>query len=44
MYEKIRKWYLQGLWSWQMVTVAVEKGILRPEEASEILNQEEIHE
>jgi hypothetical protein len=37
MYEKIKKWYFQGLWTAEMVMNAVEKGILTPEQAKEIL-------
>lgn len=37
MYEKIKKWYKQGLWSEEMVRNAVGKGILTEEEAAEIL-------
>lgn len=40
MYEKIKKWYKQGLWSAEMVQNAVEKGILTPEQAAEILKGE----
>ena len=39
MYEKIRKWYLQKLWTEQMVAAAVEKGILQQAEARTILEQ-----
>lgn len=41
MYERIRKWYLQKLWTAQMVTIAGEKGVLTPEETAAILQQEE---
>lgn len=37
MKDKIVKWYKQGLWSAEMVRQAVDKGILTPEEAAEIL-------
>lgn len=37
MKEKIAKWYKQGLWTADMVQKAVDKGILKPEEAAEIL-------
>ena len=40
MYEKIKKWYKQGLWSVQMVQTAVDKGIIAAEQAAEILKQE----
>ena len=37
MYEKIKKWYKQGLWTAEMVQNAAEKGILTPKQAAEIL-------
>ena len=37
MYEKIKKWYKQGLWTSAMVQNAVVKGVLNEEEANEIL-------
>ena len=40
MYEKIKKWYKQGLWTEEMVQNAVEKGILITEQAAEILKEE----
>lgn len=40
MFEKIKKWYKQGLWTEEMVMNAVDKGILTPEQAAEILGQE----
>lgn len=39
MYEKIKKWYKQGLWTENMVQNAVKKGILTADEAEEILGQ-----
>ena len=39
MYEKIKKWYKQGLWTEEMVRNAVGKGILTEEQAEEILGQ-----
>ena len=39
MFEKIRKWYKQGLWSAEQVQKAVEKGILTKEQVAEILSQ-----
>lgn len=39
MYEKIKKWYKQGLWTEAMVQNAVDKGILTADEAAEILAQ-----
>lgn len=40
MYEKIAKWYAQGLWSAKMVQDAVEKGVLTQAQAKEITTQE----
>lgn len=40
MYEKIEKWYKQGLWTEEMVLMAVEKGILITDEAAEILKED----
>lgn len=37
MYEKIKKWYKQGLWTAEMVQNAVEKGIITAEQSKEIL-------
>jgi uncharacterized XkdX family phage protein len=37
MFEKIKKWYKQGLWTAEMVNKAVEKGVITPEEAAEIM-------
>ncbi len=39
MFEKIKKWYKQGLWTEEMVQNAVDKGILTADEAVEILAQ-----
>ena len=41
MYEKIKKWYKQGLWSAKQVQDAVDKGILTTGQASEILSEVE---
>lgn len=41
MYEKIKKWYKQGLWSAEQVQKAAEKGVITEEQATEILGQEE---
>ena len=41
MFEKIKKWYKQGLWSADMVQTAADKGVITKEQASEILNKEE---
>ena len=40
MYEKIKKWYMQGLWSGEMVQTAMEKGILTQAQFAEILSEE----
>ena len=40
MFEKIKKWYKQGLWTAQMVRNAVEKGKLTEAEAAEILSSD----
>lgn len=37
MYEKIKKWYKQGLWNEKMVQNAVDKGVITEEQAAEIL-------
>lgn len=39
MYEKIKKWYAQGLWSAEMVAKAVEKGVITQTECDQILAQ-----
>ena len=41
MYEKIKKWYVQGLWTEKMVLNAVEKKVITQEQATEILGKEE---
>ena len=38
MFEKIKKWYKQGLWTAVMVQNAVTKGILTEDQSAEILN------
>ena len=38
MFEKIKKWYKQGLWTEAMVQNAVKKGVLTADEAAEILS------
>ena len=38
MFEKIKKWYKQGLWTKDMVLNAVKKGVLTETEVSEILD------
>lgn len=37
MFEKIKRWYNQGLWTENMVNNAVSKGVLTEEQAKEIL-------
>lgn len=41
MYEKISKWYSQGLWSAKMVKDAVNKGVLTEEQAEKIIGEDE---
>lgn len=36
MYDKIKKWYKQGLWTKTQVQQAVEKRLLTPEQFTEI--------
>ena len=40
MFEKIKKWYEQGLWTADMVMKAVEKGVLTAEEAEEVMKND----
>lgn len=40
MYEKIKKWYTQGLWSAEMVQTAVGKGVLTEAQVAQILEKE----
>ena len=37
MFEKIKKWYLQGLWTAQMVHKALDKGVITNEQFDEII-------
>ena len=37
MFDKIKKWYNQGLWNSEMVQNAVFKGVIAQEEADEII-------
>lgn len=37
MFEKIKKWYRQGLWTAEMVTKAADKGVITREQANEII-------
>lgn len=41
MFEKIKKWYKQGLWTEAVVLIAVSKGKLTDDEANDILGKEE---
>lgn len=38
MFEKIKKWYRQGLWTRTMVLNAVDKGVITAMQAEEILS------
>lgn len=40
MFEKIKKWYKQGLWTEKMVRNAAEKGVITEEQAAEILAED----
>ena len=42
MYEKIKKWYKQGLWTENMVRNAIIKNILTESQANEILSDVEV--
>ena len=37
MFEKIKKWYKQGLWTQVMVHNALEKGVISQEQYDEII-------
>lgn len=39
MFEKIKKWYHQGLWGKVQVKKAVEKGVITPEQYEEIVGE-----
>lgn len=41
MYNKILKWYKQGLWTEQMVLNAVSKGVITEKQSHEILASKE---
>ena len=41
MFEKIKKWYKQGLWTAEMVQNAVSKGILTEGQKDQILKEKE---
>lgn len=40
MFEKIKKWYIMGLWKEAQVRQAVEKSVLSEKECAEILSGE----
>ena len=40
MFDKIKKWYNQGLWTADMVRNAVAKGVLTPEQFKEITGEQ----
>lgn len=39
MFEKIKKWYKQGLWTESMVRNALNKGVITEDQLKEILQQ-----
>lgn len=41
MFEKILKWYNQGLWTAQMIQEAFVKGVITKEQLNKILKKEE---
>ena len=41
MFEKIKKWYKQGLWNEQMILNAFAKGVITEEQLNEILSVKE---
>lgn len=40
MFEKIARWYAQGLWTQKMVANAVRKGVLTAQQYKEITGEE----
>lgn len=40
MFEKIKKWYKQGLWTAEMVWNAVEKAVITEKQYNEIVEEE----
>lgn len=40
MFEKIKKWYTQGLWTAEMVKQATRKGVITEDEETGILGKE----
>lgn len=41
MFEKIKKWYEQGLWTVKMVNNALDKGVITKDQVNEILRGDE---
>jgi uncharacterized XkdX family phage protein len=41
MFERIKKWYNQGLWTAEMVRNAVKKGVITEEQYKEITGVDE---
>ena len=39
MFEKIRKWYILGLWTEKMVTDAHKRGVLTAQQTQEIIEE-----
>ena len=39
MYERIKKWYKQGLWTKEMVQNAVDKGVITEDQLKEIFGE-----
>lgn len=42
MYEKIERWYRQGLWTAAMVQTAADKGVIAQAQADSITGREEV--
>lgn len=42
MYDKIARWYKQGLWTAAMVDKAKEKGVITQEQKNLILSRDEV--
>lgn len=42
MYEKIERWYKQGLWTAAMVQAAADKGVITAEQYEEIIGEKYI--
>lgn len=40
MYEKIKRWYKQNLWTKKMVRQAVKQGVITPEQYKEIVGED----